>query len=104
HVALGGSARDDVKLDDAIWSRILQLEGPTRKMAELVAIAGKPIPQEVAAAAAQVEPAEFARRSATLRVANLVRTGGARWADAIEPYHDRVREAVLARTAPERRR
>ncbi len=93
HVALGGSARDDVKL-----------EGPTREMAELVAIAGKPIPQEVAAAAAHIEPAEFNRRAATLRVSNLVRTGGARWADAIEPYHDRVREAVLAQLAPERRR
>jgi eukaryotic-like serine/threonine-protein kinase len=104
HVALGGSARDDVKLDDAIWSRILQLETPTRQMAELVAIAGKPIPQEVAAAAAHVEPAEFNRRAATLRVSNLVRTGGARWSDAIEPYHDRVREAVLAQLEPERRR
>jgi serine/threonine protein kinase len=97
HVALGGSARDDVKLDDAIWSRITQLEPPAREMAELVAMAGKPIPQEVAAAAAHIEPAEFNRRAATLRVSNLVRTGGVRWADAIEPYHDRVREAVLGR-------
>ncbi|MGO9707718.1 MAG: serine/threonine-protein kinase PknK, partial [Polyangiaceae bacterium] len=104
HVALGGSARDDVKLDDAIWSRVLQLEAPTREMAELVAIAGKPIPQEVAGAAARIEPAEFSRRAAALRVSNLVRTGGARSADAIEPYHDRVREAVLARVTPERRR
>jgi serine/threonine protein kinase/tetratricopeptide (TPR) repeat protein len=104
HVALGGSARDDVKLDDAIWSRIVLLEGPTREMAELVAIAGKPIPQQIAAAAARIEPGEFNRRAATLRVSNLVRTGGARWADAIEPYHDRVREAVTARIEPERAR
>jgi hypothetical protein len=104
HVALGGSARDDVKLDDAIWSRVLQLETKGREIAELVALAGKPIPQEVAAAAARVEPGEFNRRVATLRVTNLVRTGGARWSDAIEPYHDRVREAVLAKLAPERRR
>ncbi len=112
HVALGGSARDEgvpttrarVLLDDAIWSRIQQLERPTREMAELVAIAGKPIPQEVAAAAARIEPAEFNRRAATLRASNLVRTGGARWADAIEPYHDRVREAVLAQLTPERKR
>ena len=104
HVARGGSARDDVKLDDAIWSRILRLEAPTREMAELVAIAGRPIPQEIAAAAAHIEPAEFNRRAATLRVSNLVRTGGARWADAIEPYHDRVREAVFAQLTSERKR
>ncbi len=104
HGARGGSTGDEVKLDDAIWARILGLEGATREMAELVAVAGKPIPQEVAAAAARVEPAEFNRRSAALRVANLVRTSGARWADAIEPYHDRVREAVVARLDPERKR
>jgi serine/threonine protein kinase/tetratricopeptide (TPR) repeat protein len=104
HVALGGSAHDEVKLDDAIWARVAQLEGATREMAELVAVAGKPLPQQIIAAAAHVEPTEFNRRTASLRAANIVRTGGARWADAIEPYHDRVREAVLAQLDPARRR
>jgi tRNA A-37 threonylcarbamoyl transferase component Bud32 len=110
HVARGGSAGGDgdsphlmVKLDDAIWSRVVELEPKAREMAELVAIAGKPIPQEVVAAATRFEPGEFNRRAATLRVANIVRTGGARWADAIEPYHDRVREAVLAQLDAGRR-
>jgi eukaryotic-like serine/threonine-protein kinase len=94
-----------VKLDDAIWSRVLQLEAPTREMAELVAIAGKPIPQEVAGSrGARSSRPSSTGGAATLRVSNLVRTGGARWADAIEPYHDRVREAVLAQLEPERRR
>jgi serine/threonine protein kinase len=104
HVALGEDAFGDVKLDGAIWSRIAQLDGKTREMAELVAVAGKPIPQQVLAAAAHVEAAEFTRRAATLRAANVARTGGARWADAIEPYHDRVREAVLGRLEAGRRR
>ena len=56
------------------------------------------------ATAARFEPAEFNRRAAMLRAANVVRTGGVRWADAIEPYHDRVREAVLAQLDPARRR
>ncbi len=102
--ALGGETRGDVNLDDAIWSRVTRLEPPTREMVELVAIAGKPVPQEVIAAAAHFEPAEFTRHAAILRVSNLVRTGGTRWADAIEPYHDRVREAVLAQLEPARRR
>ncbi len=129
HVALGGSAIEDgptplrtpyhdgasttgprsglnqrVRLDDAIWSRIVQLEPATREMAELVAVAGKPVPQEVVGAAARVEPGEFTRRAAALRVGNLVKTSGTRRVDAIEPYHDRVREAVLAQLEPERRR
>jgi serine/threonine protein kinase/tetratricopeptide (TPR) repeat protein len=103
HVALGGSARDDVKLDDAIWSRVLQLEPGTREMAELVAVAGKPLPQEIVAAAARFAPAAFTRSAATLRATNLVRTGGASWSDAIEPYHDRVREAVLTQLPAARR-
>jgi tetratricopeptide (TPR) repeat protein len=104
HIGFGGSIRDDVKLDDAIWSRILQLDDPTREMAEFVAVAGKPTPQEVVAAAARVGPVDFTRRAAALRASNLVRTSGARWADAIEPYHDRVHEAVLARIEPARKR
>jgi tetratricopeptide (TPR) repeat protein len=102
--SLGGAAREAVKLDDAIWSRVAQLDGPTRAMAELVAVAGKPVPQEVVAAAARFEPVEFTRRAAVLRASNIVRTSGTHWADAIEPYHDRVREAVLAQLEPERRR
>jgi tetratricopeptide (TPR) repeat protein len=82
----------------------MQLEGPTRAMAELVAVAGKPIPPEVVAAAARVEAGEFNRRVAMLRASHLVRTGGTRWQDAVEPYHDRVREAVLAQLDPGRKR
>jgi tRNA A-37 threonylcarbamoyl transferase component Bud32 len=102
--AVGGPAAADLRLDEAIWSRVVQLEPRPRELAEVVAAAGKPLPQEVAARAAHLEPAEFPRRVAILRASNLVRTTGARWADAIEPYHDRVREAVLARLEPSRRR
>jgi hypothetical protein len=101
---LGGPAAADLRLDEAIWGRIVQLELRTREVAELVAVAGKPLPQRVASAAAGLEPAEFPRAIAILRAKNLVRTTGAQWADTIEPYHDRVREAVLARLEPLRRR
>jgi RIO-like serine/threonine protein kinase/tetratricopeptide (TPR) repeat protein len=104
YVASGKAGPDRVKLDDAIWSRIENLKGKDREVAEVVAVAGKPVPQDVAAAAADVEPAEFRRVAAVLRSSNLVRTSGARWADSIEPYHDRVREAALTRLAPGRRR
>jgi len=104
HVALGGSVRDDVKLDDAIWARVTHLEPSARELAELVAVAVKPLPQNVLASAARLAAAEFTRAAAALRAANLVRTSGSRWADLIEPYHDRVRESVLARVTDARRR
>jgi tetratricopeptide (TPR) repeat protein len=50
-----------------------------------------------------MDPESFARVSSLLRAANLVRTGGARGGDAIEPYHDRVREAVLSHLDESRR-
>src|SRR3954463_8012506 len=44
--------------------------------------------------------AEFTRRVSYLRVANLVRTTASRGLTAVEPYHDRVRAAVLRRLDP----
>ncbi len=104
HVARGGSARDEVKLDGAIGARVAILEPQAREVLELVAVAGKPIAQEVVVAAARADPADFSRRVAALRAANLVRTSGARWVDAIEAYHDRVHEAVQAGLDGARRR
>jgi serine/threonine protein kinase len=100
----GAKDCDDVRLDDAIWSRIERLDPATKAMAKLVAIAGAPLPGEVVAFAANFEPRELARRAAVLRSAKLVRTSGAAGADAVEPYHDRIREAVLARLLPDQRK
>src|SRR5206468_3655667 len=52
--------------------------------------------QRVAAQAAALDPGELHRATGVLRVASLVRTSGARGADTIECYHDRMREAVVA--------
>ena len=46
----------------------------------------------------------YASSSSTLRVARLVRTTTEEREGQVEPYHDRVRETVLARLDPERRR
>jgi tetratricopeptide (TPR) repeat protein len=104
HVGLGRPSAESGMLDGAIWSRIAQLEPQTRAIAEIVAVAGRPLAQEVVAEAAGIEPAKFNRMVAILRASNLVRTGGSRWVDAIEPYHGRIGEAVLTRLEPARRR
>ena len=99
HVSAGadgsGPHGSRLKLDEALWARVSRLELPARQLLELVVVAGGPLMQETASAAAAIDFGEFGKRVSLLRVANLVKTTGARRTDAIEPYHDRVREAVL---------
>ena len=90
------AAAAPLRLDDALWLRAQQMDGAARRLLEVVALAGVPIPQETALMAATAEPAQFDTLVAELRAARLVRTSGVRRSDTIEPYHDRVRESVHA--------
>jgi serine/threonine protein kinase/tetratricopeptide (TPR) repeat protein len=95
--------RPTFDLDEALLSRIARLEKPARESLELVAVAGRPLAQQTVAHAAGMEMGAFARVVAQLRVAHLVQTSGARASDRIEPYHERVRGAVVAcLSAPQR--
>jgi len=84
-------------LEDALWERVRRLPETAQRLLEVVVVAGAPVGQEIAAHAAATDFGDFGKIAATLRAANLVRTGGARREDVIEPYHDRVREAVASR-------
>ena len=90
-----GEPAGAVRLEDALRRRVAELEAPARRLLELLAVVGAPVEQDTAARAAQAEYPEFVRQVALLRAHRLVRTGGARLADSIEPYHDRIRHAVL---------
>ncbi len=102
--AIAGPTAVDLRLNDAVWAPVAQLDAATLGVAELVAVAGRPLPEEIAAAAAHLDLDEFRRRAAILRAANVVQATGSQRANAIAPYHDRVTEAVLARLEPSRRR
>jgi tetratricopeptide (TPR) repeat protein len=102
--AAGGRAIGELKLEDALWSRIEELTPSERIVAQLVALSSAALPQETIARAASLHPREFAEFAGKLRAADIIRTSGARMTDGIEPYHDRVREAVLARLADAPRR
>ena len=90
-----GEGQGPLRLDEALRTRIDRLDAGPRRLLDLVAVAGAPLMQETAAMAAGIELNELVREAALLRAQNLVRTGGARRTDHVEPYHDRVREAVL---------
>ncbi len=91
-----------VSLDAAIGRRISRLPDPARRLLTVLAVAGQPLDPDLAARAAALDgPAEAPL--AALYAAHLARTrtrtGSSR--EEIEPYHDRIREVVLARLGPE---
>jgi tetratricopeptide (TPR) repeat protein len=83
-------------LEEALSTRISHLDESARRTLELVAVAGRPLAQEAVAHAAGMGMGTLSRAVAQLRVAHLVVTAGARAADRIEPYHERVRAAVIS--------
>jgi serine/threonine protein kinase len=97
-----------LKLDDALWARISALEPPARRVLEVVAVAGAPIPRAALAIAVQAlsstPPAELQRWLSSLHTLRLLRTAGTRASDLVDSYHDRVRETVLAHAATDERR
>jgi eukaryotic-like serine/threonine-protein kinase len=97
---LGPQGLDQLKLEDVLWSRIVTLEDGFRRLVELVSVSFGPLRQDVAAAALGCRTAEVFRTAARLRILHLVRTSGPGGEDLVEPYHDRVRDAVLARMDP----
>ena len=103
HSAESSTAIGAFQLDDAIMDRVTRLAASQRRLIEIVTVAGRPLPQETIARAANVDFGELSVDIDALLAANLIKSSGARRTDAAEPYHDRVRGAVLARlTASDR--
>lgn len=95
--ALGdGPATSRLKLDEALWTRIDALEPSQRALVEIACLAGTPIPHPAAMRAASlVDQVVYDRLVSALRGAHLLRTTQSRGQASIEPYHDRVRQALL---------
>ena len=94
--SLDGPGPAGVRLEDAIATEVRKLESAARVLLELIAVMGVPVAQAVIARAAGVDFAESHQHIAHLRASRLVQTTGTGRAEAVEPYHARVREAVLA--------
>ncbi len=90
-----------VSLDEVIAGRVGTLSAASQRLLEVLSVAARPLEQGVALEAANIPPGD---REAllTLRAARLIRTRGTRQTDHAETYHDRVREAITERLAPER--
>ena len=91
----GGGAAPEVSLDGLVVARLGQLPPDARRLLEIVAVAGRPVAQGVAIAAAR-RGADPRAAMALLRSGSLVRTRGVRDDDPVECFHDRIRESVFA--------
>jgi eukaryotic-like serine/threonine-protein kinase len=97
--ALAGGPRS-VALDEVLWSRVMGLPEAARRLLEVAAVAGRPLPQTEALRAAGLRGEELAALG-QLRSGRLIRSVGLAAGNEIETYHDRIRETVVAHLAPE---
>ncbi len=100
HLALHADSdlASTTQLDEALWQRAMALEPETRHLLQIIAVAGSPIDLRVASDASEMSPTRSAPLVNALRAARFVKTSGG--GSLVEPYHDRVREAVVTRLEP----
>jgi hypothetical protein len=92
-----GDARE-LTLDEVIYSRVKSLPSATRRLLEVLSVFGQPLDRELASAAAGVGLEEMESVS-QLRAQRLARTRVMDDREELEPYHDRIRETVVAHLA-----
>ncbi len=102
HVGLNPQQRDgELHLDDVLRTRVADLSAPARRVLTLIAVAGRPVVQDVVARALAIPQWDFMRSLRALRTCNLVQTAGHLHTDRVAMYHDRVREALVAALNPD---
>jgi hypothetical protein len=104
HTAIGAPTPSPPRLSDALWARIAALDPSARQLLALLAVAGWPLSPDLLTTAAQLPAGEIDPALGRLRHAHLARVADGTGKGAVEPYHDRVREAVLDHLEPELRK
>jgi eukaryotic-like serine/threonine-protein kinase len=102
HLSRHALERDlgDEALDTVLWNRTKQLPAPSQRLMEVIAVAGSPVEFAVATQVAEVESGKH-DLLASLRAAKFIRTRARDESIAVEPYHDRIRETIVAHLPPE---
>ena len=106
HVLAGGEVarwsaeQQTFNLDEVLWQRVVHLPDETRRLLEVIAVAGSPLSQDCVLQAAALDSANRAPL-AHLRSVHFVRTLGPNDEDPVSIYHDRIRESIVAHLAPD---
>lgn len=99
----GGAALGEIRqldLDEVLWRRAQRLPEEARRLLEVIAVNSQPIELRYAQQASG-SPGLSLQMINDLRSQHLVRSTGPGLQDQFETYHDRIRESLLARIAPE---
>jgi eukaryotic-like serine/threonine-protein kinase len=91
-----GNAAPALRLQEVLIRRVARLDRAARRVVEIASVAGSPLRLEVLSRAAGAAPETLPRTVRALQIARLVRTRGEGRTRTVEPYHDRVRAAVVA--------
>ena len=91
-----------LRLDGMILERVKSLPETSQRMLRAIAVAGDPLAQRVLASAADVTlgSPEWEQAMAALVEESLIRRRGRQGVDVVEPYHDRIRDAVAGSLDP----
>ncbi|NND96737.1 MAG: protein kinase [Pirellulaceae bacterium] len=96
-----GIADQAIELDEVIWVRVTRLPEDTRRMLEMIAVSGRPMPTaEIFQACDAMANGPTLMRQ--LRASQFVRTTDSQDDQTlVEAYHDRIRESVVNHIEPE---
>jgi predicted ATPase len=97
-----GGAGPAISLEEVLRRRLEALPEETRRLLEVISVSGRPLRQGDAYRAASMPSADVGAL-AVLRKGHMVRSTGPSDRDSVEAYHDRIREAVVARLEPSQR-
>src|SRR5262249_32792846 len=97
HVQASATAADigSIGVNAAVQARLAALSQPAARLLKVGALAGRPGSVAIARHAADVGAGDYSLLGA-LRVARLIRTRATADEQELEPYHDRIREAVVS--------
>ena len=94
-VSATGATLAVLTLDQMVSERLERLPEPTRRLLEIVAVGGRPLPVSIVAAASKVEDT-VNEVIGFLSARRFLRTGLRDGRDVVEMTHDRIRETIAA--------
>jgi eukaryotic-like serine/threonine-protein kinase len=100
-LSVGGTGLPEIRLASLIQARLERLPQAARELLEVIAVAGQPMEASVANQAAGLDPRDLATIE-YLHAEKWVRRRANVERELFEPYHDRLRETVIALVAAER--
>jgi hypothetical protein len=100
HSRTAGSALTFLTLAQVVGDRLARLPEAARRLAEVVAVGGRPLPLSILVQACQ-QPHAMDEYVELLRGERLVRAGFRDGNEVIEPSHDRIRETIVEQLRPE---